>query len=168
MSIKVWVHVSVILNQCNASCWRWIKIRIYICLSTGFIWHDYNKITDYSLQSLTLAMSKSNGWSISEDFLATSASLTIKHSVKDYSSPNKMGRKNRNLSRVGPWKIIPTNPKVFLWFPTEKIPRIFSVRFVRSLFLLKPFFNPIEGFFSSKLREKLFFLGVHFGVNFNK
>ncbi len=42
MAIKVWVHVSVILNQCNASRWRWIKIWNYICLSTGFIWHDYN------------------------------------------------------------------------------------------------------------------------------
>ncbi len=93
MSVKIGVHVSVILNQCNASPWRWIKIRSYICLSTGFIGHDYNYITDYSLQSLTLAMSKSNGWSISADFWATSASLTIKHSVKHYFSPNKMGRK---------------------------------------------------------------------------
>jgi hypothetical protein len=36
-SIIVWVHASVILNQCNASCWRWIKIKIYICFSTGFM-----------------------------------------------------------------------------------------------------------------------------------
>ena len=93
MSIKVWVHVSVILNQCNASRWRRIKIRSYICLSTGFIGHDYNLITDYSLQSLTLAMSNSNGWSISADFGATSVLLTIKHSVKQYFSLNKMGRK---------------------------------------------------------------------------
>jgi hypothetical protein len=40
-----------------------------------------------------MSMSKSNGWSISADFGATSASLTIKHSVKHYFSPNKMGRK---------------------------------------------------------------------------
>jgi hypothetical protein len=38
-------------------------------------------------------MSKSNGWSISADLGATSASLTIKHTVKHNFSLNKMGRK---------------------------------------------------------------------------
>jgi len=38
-------------------------------------------------------MSKSNGWRISADWGATSASLTIKHTVKHIFSLNKMGRK---------------------------------------------------------------------------
>jgi hypothetical protein len=38
-------------------------------------------------------MSKSNGWSISADWGATSASLTITHTVKHIFSLNKMGRK---------------------------------------------------------------------------
>jgi hypothetical protein len=45
------------------------------------------------LQSITLAMSKSNGWRISADWGATSASLTIKLTVKHIFSLNKMGRK---------------------------------------------------------------------------
>jgi hypothetical protein len=38
-------------------------------------------------------MSKSNGWRISADWGATSALLTIKHTVKHIFSYNKMGRK---------------------------------------------------------------------------
>ncbi len=38
-------------------------------------------------------MSKSNGWRISADWGATSALLTIKHTVKHIFSLNKMGRK---------------------------------------------------------------------------
>ena len=59
---------------------------------------------DYSLQSLTLAMSKSNGWSISADFWATSALLNIKHSVKHYFSLNKMGRKKQLFIKGGALK----------------------------------------------------------------
>ena len=49
-----------------------------------------------------MSMSKSNGWSISADFGATSASLTIKHTVKHYFSQNKGGalKNNTNTSHI--------------------------------------------------------------------
>jgi hypothetical protein len=46
------------------------------------------------LQSITLAMSKSNGWSISADWGATSTLLTIKHTVKHSFFPKQNGQKN--------------------------------------------------------------------------
>jgi hypothetical protein len=49
-------------------------------------------------------MSKSNGLSISADFGATSTSLTIKHYVQHYFSPNKMGRKKPKFIKGGALK----------------------------------------------------------------
>ncbi len=46
------------------------------------------------MQSITLAMSKSNGWSISADWGATSTLLTIKHTVKHSFFPKQNGQKN--------------------------------------------------------------------------